>query len=323
MRSEKMVRVHPTLNYLVRPAVLLSLAGGLLSAVHAADISATVPPNGGFVVKSSGGTQERFRVEDNGEVRIPGLSSSGAGTTVVCADALTGRLGPCAAGVGMGGTGPAGPAGPQGSVGPTGPAGPQGSPGAAGAQGPAGPQGIQGVQGPVGPRGDTGSVGPQGPIGPQGPAGAGGGNALVATHLSGSSIDQMDDSRKKFITWDRYRYAGPGVGPSLAPDNINFQMPDAGDYFIQYYINFHPVSDGTLTHDTSSCNGNIALDGSTVPNNEMVGFNPGNNGTIQAMGMVTMAAGAKVSLMLECIVGMNQIKYLSISRAMLTVMRVQ
>lgn len=72
----------------------------------AADLTAAVPSGSGFVVKNADGTQDRFRVQENGVVTIPALSGGTPNSTPACFDAATGRLGPCAAGV----VGPGAPA---------------------------------------------------------------------------------------------------------------------------------------------------------------------------------------------------------------------
>ncbi len=64
----------------------------------AADITATPPSGGGFAVKDSTGVTDRFRVEETGEVTIPGLPSAATANTATCFDSTSGQLGPCAAG---------------------------------------------------------------------------------------------------------------------------------------------------------------------------------------------------------------------------------
>ncbi|SDU31913.1 collagen-like triple helix repeat-containing protein [Halopseudomonas salegens] len=154
----------------VTPLILLVMSGMSISAVLAADITATLPPAGGFVIKGSGG-DERLRVDDNGTVTLPAVPASTAGNEVMCFDA-SGVLGPCAAGVAIGPEGPEGPMGPAGPEGPEGPMGPEGPAGANGAEGAVGPIGPEGPQGPPGADGAAGAVGPTGPEGPQGPPGA-------------------------------------------------------------------------------------------------------------------------------------------------------
>ncbi|SDU08930.1 phage tail protein [Halopseudomonas salegens] len=139
---------------LTSPLAVLVACGLYLPTTLAADITATLPAAGGFVIKGSDG-DERMRVDDDGAVILPTIPTSAAGDTVLCYDA-SGILGPCAAGVAVG---PEGPQGPEGQVGPQGP------------EGPTGPQGLTGppgIQGPVGQTGNTGATGPQGIQGPQG-----------------------------------------------------------------------------------------------------------------------------------------------------------
>lgn len=170
----------------------------------AADTTATVPSDGGFVVRDAGNGQQRFRVQGDGRVWIPGLEAAPAADRATCFDGPSGRLGPCAAGVGIGATGatgpigmtgpsgamgatgatggmgPTGPAGATGGIGPVGPIGPPGTPGAVGAAGPVGPIG------PVGATGPTGAVGPIGPIGPPGAPGATGATGATGPSSPGA-----------------------------------------------------------------------------------------------------------------------------------------
>lgn len=170
---------EPHMKSLFRPMRLI----GAISAVYAlhaplalaADISATVPSGGGFVIKNSTGTQERFRVQDSGEVRAPGLSGAAANTNLTCFDGPTGRLGPCAGGIGTGATGatgPTGPTGPTGAVGPTGSTGTAGGVGTTGGTGPTGATGVTGATGATGTQGTAGVTGATGPAGPTGATGA-------------------------------------------------------------------------------------------------------------------------------------------------------
>lgn len=147
----------------------------------AADIRLTPPPGGALVVTDSATQTMRFRVDDAGGVRIPGLAGAPAQGSLLCFENASGTVGRCAAGVA---TGPMGPAGPAGATGAAGAVGPAGSAGPAGATGPIGPAGATGLQGPAGV---------QGPAGPQGPAGSvaayGDGSAGVYTVPIASTID--------------------------------------------------------------------------------------------------------------------------------------
>ena len=288
MRSEKKARLGLTGGYLVRPGVLLTVLCGLLSAAHAADISATVPANGGFVVKGAGGTQERLRVEDNGEVRIPGLSSSRAGTTVVCMDALTGRLGPCDAGVATGATGPAGPAGA------TGPAGP------AGATGPAGPAGA------TGPAGPAGATGPAGPAGATGPAGSGVAHVSYAsTETDGSQSVVVNHSDTPApITW-----RANDLDPRITLDSAKqvFTVGDSGRYLIRYVLKYIPYvdPDGAIVRDsagrridTGACWPKIQRNGSDIK--ASVSWDVSNSGVHQKQFVQELAVGDQLVMQLTC-----------------------
>lgn len=165
----------------MRLLLALGAAYGVYApSAQAADITATVPSGGGFVIRNSAGTQERLRVQDSGEVLAPGLSGAPANTNLTCFDGPTGRLGPCAGGVGTGATGATGAIGPTGPTGATGPAGVTGVTGATGATGPTGATGATGATGPTGPTGADSTVpGPQGPQGIQGPPGPTGADSTV------------------------------------------------------------------------------------------------------------------------------------------------
>jgi hypothetical protein len=131
-------------------AVLTALSlGEPLS--FAADITAVPPTGSGFVVKDATGTQDRLRVQENGQVFVPGLSGATQNSNITCFDGPTGRLGPCVNGIG--GAGATGATGAAGSQGIQGPIGPTGAAGAQGIQGPIGPTGTQGATGAAGASG--------------------------------------------------------------------------------------------------------------------------------------------------------------------------
>ncbi|MFA5494714.1 MAG: hypothetical protein WC247_08035 [Porticoccaceae bacterium] len=165
----------------------------LFAAGPSSDISATLPPGGGFVIKGADGTSERMRIEEDGSVTVPGLPGAAEGDTVLCFDSA-GLLGPCAADIAAGPAGVAGPTGPTGAAGPagaTGDTGPTGPTGATGEAGPTGAQGDAGATGPTGatgPQGDTGPAGPAGPAGPQGSIGPAGPQGIQGdTGLTGTT----------------------------------------------------------------------------------------------------------------------------------------
>lgn len=240
----------PVFPSLVRWGCRVSLALAPCAAI-AADVSITPPAGGGFVIKDQA-SNERMRVQGTGEVLIPSLpATANTYSGLVCFDTLTGQLGRCAPGVGVGPTGPVGPqgpvgatgpAGPQGPVGPSGatgaagPAGPQGPTGPAGAagptgpQGPAGPVGAQGpagLQGPAGPQGEEGPVGPTGPTGPQGPMGPQGPAGTVAAAVtvreaSGTGVDTCEVTAccEGGETVVGGGFAGANGAPSTEPDAV-------------------------------------------------------------------------------------------------------
>jgi hypothetical protein len=184
--------------------LLVALCLGALShGATAADVTVVPPPGGGFAVRDPGDSTDRLRVDGNGAVLIPGLSSAAPRGTATCFDGPDGQLGPCNAGA-------LGVTGPTGAVGPTGPTGPQGL------QGAQGPQGVQGIQGPTGATGVTGPIGPTGPTGAIGPTGAG---MLTGTGAPDNALGQDGDfyfdSAAKAVYGPKASSAWPGSGVSL------------------------------------------------------------------------------------------------------------
>lgn len=92
-------------------AILFLLHGGV---AEAQDIELTPSPGGAVSVRDPAGTVERFRVEGDGRVYVPGLSATPTGTDGVC-HAADGQLIRCDSIAG-----PAGPPGPTGATGATG-----------------------------------------------------------------------------------------------------------------------------------------------------------------------------------------------------------
>jgi hypothetical protein len=154
-----------------------------LSMPLAAQVVVTPTPGSSFEIRQQDATPV-LRVEEAGRVLVPGLAAAANEDSVLCFGAVTGALGPCAAGsvVGAtgatGATGAVGPMGATGVMGPTGPtgdvgaAGPIGPAGATGTTGPTGATGAAGATGAIGPTGVAGAVGPTGATGDAGPAGA-------------------------------------------------------------------------------------------------------------------------------------------------------
>jgi hypothetical protein len=167
----------------VAAAASLTLGG---ASVWSNDVSVTPPAGSGFVIKDSSGN-ERLRVQSTtGAVTVPGLSGQTQNSNLICFDGPTGRLGPCASGVG-GATGPTGNTGAQGAQGAQGVAGPTGLQGAQGVVGASGAQGVAGPAGPAGAQGLTGNTGAQGAQGVAGATGAQGAQGLLgATGATGA-----------------------------------------------------------------------------------------------------------------------------------------
>ena len=75
-------------------SVLIAFSVG---AACAADITATPPPGGNFVVKNSAASADHLRIQDSGTVFVPPLGAQPTQTTPVCVNTADGQLGTCAA----------------------------------------------------------------------------------------------------------------------------------------------------------------------------------------------------------------------------------
>lgn len=148
----------------------MALALGVASSANA-QVVVTPPAGSSFEVHDQGGNAV-LKVEDVDRVLVPGLAGAASGDNVLCFDAVSGALGPCAAGVAVGPTGPVGATGATGATGPIGATGASGATGADGAVGPTGATGAAGSVGAIGPTGATGATGPMGPTGAIGATGA-------------------------------------------------------------------------------------------------------------------------------------------------------
>ena len=157
---------HVMLTFAIANALTLSVAS-------AQNVTVTPPAGGGFVLES-------------GPLTVVGLPIATQQTDPLCFNAVTGVVGPCAAGSFVGPTGPTGATGPAG-VGTAGPTGATGSTGSTGATGPtgatgigsAGPTGATGSTGATGFTGATGATGATGVTGATGPTGATGATGIL------------------------------------------------------------------------------------------------------------------------------------------------
>lgn len=230
-------------------AALIACTASLhVAAAHAADVSITLPPGGGFSVRSSGGADERLRVQSDGAVLLPALPASPQQGQLACFDGASGRLGSCSPAAASalagptGATGPAGPGGATGATGAQGATGATGSSGAtgatgpiglAGATGPAGPQGLQGVIGATGPTGAAGATGTAGATGATGPAGTGGAVSAVsmaAHNTAGSTIAVLLGGTN--VPMPQAQNLGGGFVANGSSDV--FTVPTTGRYRVKY-----------------------------------------------------------------------------------------
>lgn len=91
-----------------RGCVLGALLWGAASFAAAADVTVQPAAGSGFVVKDSGGANDRLRVQENGQVSLPAVPTAATQSQSVCI-AASGLLGPCAGGgTPLGGSGAAG-----------------------------------------------------------------------------------------------------------------------------------------------------------------------------------------------------------------------
>jgi hypothetical protein len=85
---------HPLRLNLILGALLI-----LPLVATAADVSVQPASGSGFVVKDAGGATERFRVQENGQISLPGVIGAVTQSQALCMSAA-GLLGPCSAGGG-------------------------------------------------------------------------------------------------------------------------------------------------------------------------------------------------------------------------------
>ncbi|GKT15090.1 collagen-like protein [Acidovorax sp. SUPP2522] len=215
------------------------------AAANAADVSITLPPGGGFSVRSSGGTDERLRVQSDGAVLLPALPASPQQGQLACFDGASGRLGSCSPAAASALAGPTGATGPAGAGGATGATGAQGATGAtgssgatgatgpiglAGATGPAGPQGLQGVMGATGPTGAAGATGTAGATGPAGTGGAVSAVSMAAHNTAGSTIAVLLGGTN--VPMPQAQNLGGGFLANGSSDV--FTVPTTGRYRVKY-----------------------------------------------------------------------------------------
>lgn len=70
--------------------------GLVVADARAVDVTVQPAAGSGFVVKDAGGATDRFRVQENGQISVPGIATAAAQTQALCTGA-SGQLGPCTA----------------------------------------------------------------------------------------------------------------------------------------------------------------------------------------------------------------------------------
>ncbi|MET1077374.1 MAG: tail fiber domain-containing protein [Pseudomonas sp.] len=194
--------------------VIASVLGLGLNLAVAQDVTVTPPAGGGFLVQAAPGSPS-LRVNADRAVLLPALAAATQQQSVLCFDAGSGLLGPCAAGALVGATGPAGPIGPVGATGPAGPSGPAGPAGVAGPVGLTGPEGPSGATGPAGPTGVAGVAGPTGLTGPAGVTGAAG---SFASSFAGAWDNAVAYAPGALVTHAGSTYLQAAAAPSTGAD---------------------------------------------------------------------------------------------------------
>lgn len=79
------------------PFFLFALSAGASGWCVAADVVVQPSSGSGFVIKDAGGVNERLRVNENGQVSLPGVGGASVQTQALCIGAA-GLLGPCSSG---------------------------------------------------------------------------------------------------------------------------------------------------------------------------------------------------------------------------------
>lgn len=253
-----------------RSLLVFAIANALtMACVSAQDVTVTPPSGGGFVLES-------------GSLTVVGLPAAAQQGNSVCFNAVTGVVGPCAAGANVGPTGPTGPAGATGATGPAG-------------VGSVGPTGATGAAGPAGPTGATGATGPTGAIGPGGVLAFADFFAMMppdnaATVASGADVD--------------FPQNGPESGTITRIGASSFNLAVIGTYQVLFEVSVAEAGQLILTLNgvdlantvvgratgTSEITG-MALVTTTVINSILTVRNPAGNPT--ALTITPLAGGTR------------------------------
>ncbi|SFD75239.1 BclA C-terminal domain-containing protein [Paracidovorax konjaci] len=281
------------------------------SAVHAADVSITLPPGGGFTVRGSG-AEERLRVQGNGTVLLPALPAAPQQGQLACFDGASGQLGSCSPAATSALAGPTGATGANGATGAAGPTGATGPAGATGATGPAGatgatgPQGSVGLQGPPGATGLTGAIGPTGATGVTGAAGSTG-----ATGATGVTGPAGAGGAVSAVSMAAHNTAGANIAVLLGGTNVPlpqaqnlgggfvsngsndvFTVPTTGRYRVKYQVR---------TTASTLASARVLINGASYPALSEVPSMSTNRYTSETI--VTLIAGSTLQLQLYGMLG--------------------
>lgn len=254
------------------------------TTVHAADVSITLPPGGGFTVRSSG-ADERLRVQGDGAVLLPALPAAPQQGQLACFDGASGRLGSCS---------PAATsalAGPTGATGAAGATGAVGATGSTGATGPSGATGLAGPTGATGLAGATGSTGATGATGVTGPAGA----ASAVSAVSMSAHNTVGSNYAVVLGGTNLTLPqGQNLGGGFSVNGSNdvFTIPATGRFRVKYQIR---------TTAATLAGARVLINGSAFPALlEMPTMSTNRYGSET---IVTLVAGSVLQLQLFGIVG--------------------
>ena len=185
-------------NKFSRRLLVVAIASTFSGAAAFAQNVTVTPPSGGAFVVGNAANATLFAVDANGNLFVPALGSSATQSSLLCFNAATGAVGPCAGGV-SGATGPTGATGAMGATGPTGATGVTGPMGSTGATGATGATGT----GVAGPTGATGAMGP--PVHFVGPWSA------STTYVAGDAVSYPNGS--SYIALNTSTNQDPSLSP--------------------------------------------------------------------------------------------------------------
>lgn len=254
------------------------------TTAYAADVSITLPPGGGFSVRSNA-AEERLRVQTDGTVQFPALPAAPQQGQLACFDGASGQLGGCSPAATSALGGPTGATGATGATGLQGPAGTPGIAGPTGATGSAGPVGATGATGAAGITGATGATGATGPAGAGGSVSA---VSMAAHNTVGSSIAVLLGGTNIPLA----QAQNLGGGFTASGSNDIFVVPATGRYRVKYQIR---------TTATTLASARVLINGAPFPALSEVPSVSTNRYTTETI--VTLVAGSVLQLQLYGMLG--------------------